>query len=93
MSCCLINICIDNSWYIKRYKTKYPPEKMGRLTFDHLEITALGKTSALVLGEWHLDVNGKKADGNFSLVLRKMKGAWRIIHDHSSSLENEKLEN
>ena len=72
---------------LDRYKAKYPPEKMGELTFDHLETTLLGNESALVLGHWHLQINGTRLDGNFSLVLKKMEGNWKIIHDHSSSLE------
>ena len=82
---------------LDRYKKKYPPEKMGELTFDHLETTLLSPSSALVLGQWHLkfppsaqadEANAKtRADGNFSLVLRKLESGWKIIHDHSSSLE------
>jgi len=70
---------------LNRYKEKYPPEKMGRLTFDHLETTELGDSAALVLGQWHLKSEKSNADGNFSLVLRKMNDQWKIIHDHSSS--------
>lgn len=72
---------------LDRYKAKYPPEKMGRLNFDNLETTILNPNSALVLGNWHLQFDGSKADGNFSLVLLKMDGIWKIIHDHSSTLE------
>ena len=28
--------------------------------------------------------------GNFSLVMRKLEGKWKIIHDHSSTLDEEK---
>jgi hypothetical protein len=63
---------------------------MGRLHFDELEIRLLGKSNALVLGQWHLDINGEKRDGNFSLVMEKFGDDWKIIHDHSSSLEPEK---
>ena len=47
----------------------------------------------MVLGKWHLSIPQKdvdedeKKDGNFSLVLKKVDQAWKIIHDHSSSLE------
>lgn len=73
---------------LERYKTKYPPEKMGELTFDQLETTMLGDSAALVLGRWHLKFSEKKSDGNFSLVLKKIDGNWKIIHDHSSIEEN-----
>ena len=72
---------------LDRYKAKYPPEKMGRLSFDNLETTMLGKKAALVLGQWHLNFNEQNLDGNFSLVLRKIDGNWKIIHDHSSSFD------
>ena len=72
-----------------RYKEKYPPEKMGELTFDNQEVTMLGLSSALVLGEWHLKLDSETTDGNFTLVLRKIAGDWKIIHDHSSILSKD----
>ena len=72
---------------LDRYKEKYPPEKMGELTFDHLETSMLGQEAALVIGEWHLKMPDSNADGNFSLVIKKIDGNWKIIHDHSSSIE------
>ncbi len=74
---------------LDRYREKYPPEKMGLLSFDHLEVTMLGPSSTLVLGDWHLKLDAVGTDGNFSLVLRKIDGEWKIIHDHSSTLPNE----
>ena len=87
---------ITRGWQatLNRYKKNYPPEKMGKLTFDSLETTLLNESAALVLGQWHLQFNEKnektgklRADGNFSLVLRKLDGGWKIVHDHSSTLE------
>jgi ketosteroid isomerase-like protein len=72
---------------LERYKTRYPAAKMGSLRFDDQEITLLSDSAALVLGSWHLDQEGTKSDGNFSLVMRKIDGAWKIIHDHSSVQE------
>jgi ketosteroid isomerase-like protein len=44
--------------------------------------------SALVLGQWHLQMKDHtNRDGNFSLVVKKLTSGWKIIHDHSSSLE------
>ncbi len=75
---------------LDRYKKNYPAEKMGKLTIDHQEISMLGSSAALVLGQWHLDNQGEQKEGNFSLVLRKMSDGWKIIHDHSSTLEKPK---
>jgi ketosteroid isomerase-like protein len=66
------------------YKLRYPTrERMGLLTFDGLEVFPLGDSAALMLGRWHLDRNGP-VGGNFSLVFRKIDGAWVIAHDHTS---------
>jgi len=70
--------------YRKRYPTR---EKMGRLTLDNLEITPLGDAAALVLGNWRLDRASEPIGGNFTLVLRKLKSRWLIVHDHTSRLE------
>lgn len=72
---------------LERYQKSYPPEKMGRLHFDQTSVQLLAEDVALVLGDWHLDIHGKLADGNFSLVLRRIEGKWQIIHDHSSRRE------
>lgn len=74
---------LDN--YRKSYSS---PESMGRLNFDGLEISMIESNSALVLGRWHLTMaDDSKRDGNFSLVVKKLGDHWKIIHDHSSSLE------
>jgi uncharacterized protein (TIGR02246 family) len=77
---------------LDRYKKNYPKDEMGHLTFDGLEITMLGDEAALILGNWQLtnpqkDKEAEEKGGNFSLVLKKIEGAWKIIHDHSSTLE------
>jgi len=77
---------------LDNYKNSYPTkEKMGQLHFDGLEITTIESNSALVLGNWHLKINEDTLlDGNFSLVVKKLDDQWKIIHDHSSALD-EKL--
>jgi hypothetical protein len=75
---------------LEHYQQAYPKEKMGKLHFDELSCDLLSPDAALVLGNWHLDNNGEKKDGNFSLVLRKQDGRWLIIHDHSSNKTKEK---
>ena len=69
------------------YKNSFPAGKMGKLKFDNLEFSILAPKAALVLGQWHLDIDGEKKDGNFSLVFQNMEDKWVIIHDHSSSLK------
>lgn len=80
---------------LDRYKKSYPKDKMGQLKFDGLEVTSLSEDAALVLGFWHLKQPTGQADvttpknGNFSLVLKKFDGDWKIIHDHSSTDDSE----
>ncbi|MEE2825363.1 MAG: DUF4440 domain-containing protein [Planctomycetota bacterium] len=74
---------------LDQYKKSYPAGSMGKLHFEDLEVELLSKRVALVLGRWHLDLQGEKKEGNFSLVLKKMKQGWKIVHDHSSTLEEE----
>ena len=68
--------------YKKRYDSR---EKMGTLTFTDLEITVLSKDAALVLGPWRLKRANDEPHGTFSLLFRKTKAGWRIVHDHSSA--------
>jgi ketosteroid isomerase-like protein len=79
---------ITRGWQtvLERYRRNYDSrEKMGVLTFSDLEITVLGKDAALVLGRWHLKRANDDPHGTFSLLFRKTKAGWRIVHDHSSS--------
>jgi len=68
--------------YQKRYDTR---EKMGTLTFSDLEITVLSNDAALVLGRWRLKRANDEPHGTFTLLFRKTKSGWKIVHDHSSS--------
>jgi ketosteroid isomerase-like protein len=79
---------ITRGWQtvLDRYKKNYNSrEKMGVLTFSELEITILSKDAALVLGRWRLKRANDEPHGTFSLLFRKTKAGWRIVHDHSSS--------
>ena len=70
---------------LNRYRERYPtPEKMGRLRLSGLEITPLGDSAALVLGQWNVERESEPLSGNFSLVVRKFDDRWLIIHDHTS---------
>jgi ketosteroid isomerase-like protein len=67
--------------YKKGYNTR---EKMGQLAFSELEITPLGKTSAVALGRWQLTRAQDSPHGRFTLILRRTSAGWRIVHDHTS---------
>lgn len=73
---------------LDRYRRGYStPEAMGTLTFSEIEVRPLGKGFALAIGKFSLKrtaAGGGDASGRFTLVLRRTKSAWKIIHDHSS---------
>ena len=82
---------VERGWQaaLDRYKKSYDSKaKMGFLTFKDLEINVLSKDSVVVLGSWNLDreVDGKKDNphGKFTLIFRKFKAGWKIVHDHTS---------
>jgi ketosteroid isomerase-like protein len=71
---------------LDRYKRNYNSrEKMGTLTFSDLETTLIGKDAAVVLGRWHLQRANDEPHGSFTLIFRKTKEGWKVVHDHTSS--------
>ena len=79
---------ITRGWQtvLERYQKKYDSrDKMGVLTYSEIEITVLSKDTALVLGRWRLKRASDEPHGTFSLLFRRKKAGWRIVHDHSSS--------
>lgn len=70
---------------LDRYKKSYDSRaKMGALEFSDLEITVLSKDAAVVLGNWKLQREKDAPGGKFTLVFRKFRDGWRIVHDHTS---------
>ena len=70
---------------LENYKKGYPDTAhMGKLSFDILSIKKLSADHAFVLGKWHLKRSVGDADGVYTLILKKIKGRWVIISDHSS---------
>ncbi|HYN03755.1 MAG TPA: nuclear transport factor 2 family protein [Vicinamibacteria bacterium] len=75
---------------LARYRKRYQSggREMGRLRFDGIEVVPLGEDAALARGAWRLLMtDGKEPHGLFTLLLRRFDGAWRIVHDHTSSGE------
>jgi beta-aspartyl-peptidase (threonine type) len=71
----------------ERYRRRYQAEgkEMGRLRFDELEIQVVGPDAAFARGRWHLTMkDGREPNGLFTLLLRRIDGAWKIVHDHTS---------
>ncbi len=70
---------------LERYKKNYDSRaKMGVLTFSDLEIEVLSKDAATVLGSWSLAREKDNPHGKFTLIFRRFKDGWKIVHDHTS---------
>jgi ketosteroid isomerase-like protein len=72
---------------LDNYKKRYPDRAtMGMLKFDYLKMDFFNKkTTCWLLGQWHL-TRPEKGDigGYFTLMLKKIKGKWLIVSDHTS---------
>ena len=73
----------------ERYHRNYPDRAaMGELAFSDLEFRFLSTDAALVLGHWHLKRETKgDVGGVFSLVWQRFPDGWKIVHDHTSSVD------
>jgi beta-aspartyl-peptidase (threonine type) len=71
-----------------RYRSAYasPGHEMGNLDFSGLRIEMLGADAAFVRGAWRLTMSdGKTPHGLFTLVFRKFRDGWKIVHDQTSA--------
>jgi len=74
-----------------RYKKNYPDRAaMGKLDFSELEFRFLGPHAALLLGRWHLKRENGDLGGVFTLVWQRFPEGWKIVHDHTSQVADEK---
>lgn len=70
---------------LENYKKNYRDNStMGILTFNILQINVIDLKNAFVLGAWHLKREADEPQGFFTLWLRRIKGEWKIVSDHSS---------
>ena len=70
---------------LERYRKGYDTrEKMGALKFGDVVINVISKDAATVLGSWSLTRANDNPKGKFTLIFRKFKQGWRIVHDHTS---------
>jgi ketosteroid isomerase-like protein len=70
---------------LNNYIQGYPDTAaMGKLHFDLISIQRLSGKYYHVVGRWHLKRTIGDLGGHYNLLLRKIKGEWVIIADHSS---------
>ncbi len=70
---------------MNNYKKGYPnKDEMGKLNFNLIQIKKLSRKYYHVTGKWHLTRTVGDLQGHFTLLVKKIKGKWLIISDHSS---------
>lgn len=70
---------------LDNYKKSYPDTTaMGKLSFDILVVKKLSPGYYYVVGKWMLKRTIGDLSGHYDLLLRKEKGRWVIVADHSS---------
>lgn len=70
---------------LENYKKNYPDDDaMGTLTFNILQINVIDIKNAFVLGAWDLKREKDEPKGFFTLWLRRIRGEWKIVCDHTS---------
>lgn len=66
------------------YKKYWPKEKMGTLELNGESFEKLSRKYYYVTGYFHVTYpDGKKIDGRYSSLMKKIKGKWYIYTDHS----------
>lgn len=66
------------------YKKYWPKEKMGKLILDGECLERLSKKFYYVTGYFHVIYpDGKKVEGRYSSLMKKIKGKWYLYTDHS----------
>jgi uncharacterized protein (TIGR02246 family) len=75
---------------LDRYRKRYQADgkEMGRLQFRDVTLESLGENAAFARGSWHLTMKDDTTpNGLFTLLLKRIDGQWRIVHDHTSAAE------
>jgi len=66
------------------YKKYWPKEKMGKLILDGEQLERLSGKYYYVTGYFHVIYpDGKKVEGRYSSLMKKIKGKWYLYTDHS----------
>ena len=69
------------------YQKRYGGDRagMGHLGFEILEVNAVGRDGAIVLGRFRLTETPQAGSGVFTVVLERRPEGWRIVHDHTTA--------
>jgi ketosteroid isomerase-like protein len=70
---------------LENYKKGYPDTAaMGKLAFQIITVKDISADNFFVVGKWMLKRSIGDISGHYLILLRKIKGRWVIIADHSS---------
>jgi ketosteroid isomerase-like protein len=70
---------------LQRYRKSYPDAgHMGQLTSTIVSMNELSPQYYFVVGKWHLQRKAGDLEGSYTLLIKKIKGQWVIVADHSS---------
>jgi hypothetical protein len=67
--------------YIRNYGDT---ARMGKLRFEILHVKRLSADHFFVVGKWFLKRSAGDVGGHYTLLWKKINGAWVIVADHSS---------
>lgn len=69
---------------LERYQKTYPDRAaMGQLTFDLWQIVPVDAGTYLVTGQFTLVRASDRPTGQFTLLVKKKKGRWVVVYDHT----------
>ncbi len=70
---------------LQRYKEAYPDaDHMGKLTTHITSMQRLSSEYYFIIGSWALTRKAGDVSGSYTQRVRKIKGKWEIVCDHSS---------
>jgi hypothetical protein len=70
---------------LSNYKKGYPDTAhMGKFTSTVISLKKLSAKYYFVTGKWFLQRSVGNATGFYTLLLKKIKGKWLVVADHSS---------
>lgn len=79
---------ITHGWQtvLERYRQRYKSRgDMGTLSFSDLDIRPIDSGYAVVDGRWQLTRAADAPHGRFTLLFRRIRNDWRIMHDTTTS--------
>ena len=70
---------------LANYRKSYPDAAaMGKLNSEVISLKKLSPEYYFAVGKWELEREAGNLAGSWTLLIRKIKGKWVIVSDHSS---------